>query len=153
MNKSKKLSKEEIKVLVNVIIERKDKEIKDNFEKEYKKEIEEFNVIKKEIEEKYRNLEEEYKEKLKEYKEKNIKDNNFRVYIDDLFDVRKSLKWNNGLGIREDYKGYCFDKDRNLKFDDKLRNRIYNELVLNNIKDDINIEELINEFLKKLDIK
>jgi len=49
---SKKLSKKEIEVLVDVIIERKDKEIKDNYREKYKNEIKEFKIIKKEIIEK-----------------------------------------------------------------------------------------------------
>ena len=48
----KKLSKKEIEVLVDVIIERKDKEIKDNYREKYKNEIKEFKIIKKEIIEK-----------------------------------------------------------------------------------------------------
>ena len=66
MEKSKKLSKNEIKVLVDVIIERKDKEIKDNYREKQKNEIEEFNVIKNNIIERYLNLEKEYKLILEE---------------------------------------------------------------------------------------
>ena len=72
MEKSKKLSKNEIKVLVDVIIERKDKEIKDNYREKYKNEIEEFNIIKNNIIERYLNLEKEYKLILEEYENKNI---------------------------------------------------------------------------------
>ena len=150
---SKKLSKEEIKVVVDVIIKRKDEEIKNNYKKEYSKEIEEFNIIKKEIEEKYLNLEKEYKLILEEYENKNIKDNNFRIYMRSLEDVRKNINWNSSDSMSIENNGYCFDKNRNLKYDDNLRIKINNELVLNNIKNDVDIEKLINEFVSKIKIK
>ena len=84
---------------------------------------------------------------------KNIKDNNFRIYMRNLDDVRKNINWNSSNSRGLEYEGYCFDKNKNLKYDDNLKIKISNELVLNNIKNDVNIEELINEFLKKLDIK
>jgi hypothetical protein len=149
---SKKLSKKEIEVLVDVIIERKDKEIKDNYREKYKNEIKEFKIIKKEIIEKYLNLEKEYKEKLEEFKNR-CEDDNFRIYMDNLNDVNKCLNWESSNSRGLIYDGYCFNKNRNLKYDDNLKIKINNELVLNNIKNDINIEELINELLKKINIE
>ena len=149
---SKKLSKEEIKVLVDVIVKRKDEEIKNNYREKYSKEIEEFKVIKEEIIEKYLNLEKEYKEKLEEFKNR-CEDGNFRIYMNDLNDVNKCLNWNSSDSMGLMYNGYCFNKNRNLLYDSKLKIKISNELVLNNIKNNIDIEKLINEFVEKLNIK
>jgi hypothetical protein len=141
MKKSKKLSRIELDVVVGEIL-KKSNEIKENELKEkYCKEIE---IVEKELDllkEKYNNFKEEFSNKIKELKE--LENNEFRV----------SVSWLNNL---EEYKkgDYSYIKKGYslIKNIDSInnRNKIYNELVINGINEDVNIKEVIENYIKEL---
>jgi hypothetical protein len=140
MSKSKKLSRIELDVVVNEIL-KKSNEIKEKELKEkYCKEIE---IVEKELDlmkEKYNNFKEEFSNKVKELKELENKEFILNVsYLNSLEEYKKDFGY-----IK---KGYSLIKniDNNIN-----RNKIYNELVINGINEDISIKEVIENYIKEL---
>jgi len=141
MSKSKKLSRIELDVVVSEIFKRSN-EIKENELKEkYCKEIE---IVEKELDlfkERYNKFKEEFSEKIKELKKLESKEFKLSVFSLNNLEGYKKGEYNY---IRS---GYCLmtniDNSNN-------RNKIYNELVINRISEDINIKEVIDNYVKEL---
>lgn len=141
MSKSKKLSRIELDVVVNEIFS-KSNEIKEKELKEkYCKEIE---IVEKELDlfkERYNKFKEEFSEKIKELKKLESKE--FKLsfsYFDGLGEYKRNEYSNIKNGY---YLMKSIDNNNN-------RNRIYNELVINGINEDINIKEVIDNYIKEL---
>jgi hypothetical protein len=140
MSKSKKLSRIELDVVVSEILS-KSKEIKEKELKEkYSKEIE---FVEKELDllkEKYNSFKEEFRIKIEELKE--LENKEFRLsvsYLGNLDEYKRDLGYvKNGYSLIKNI-------DNNIN-----RNRIYNELVINGISEDINIKEVIENYIKEL---
>ena len=141
MSKSKKLSRIELDVVVSEIFKRSN-EIKENELKEkYCKEIE---IVEKELDlfkERYNKFKEEFSEKIKELKKLESKEFKLSVFSLNNLEGYKKGEYNY---IRS---GYCLmtniDNSNN-------RNKIYNELVINRISEDINVKEVIDNYIKEL---
>jgi hypothetical protein len=140
MSKSKKLSRIELDVVVNEILS-KSNEIKEKELKEkYFKEIE---IVEKELDlmkEKYNNFKEEFSNKVKELKELENKEFKLNVsYLNSLEEYKREFGY-----IKS---GYSLIKN----IDNGInRNRIYNELVISGINEDISIKEVIENYIKEL---
>ena len=133
MSKSKKLSRIELDVVVGEILKKsneiKEKELKEKYFKEIEFVEKELDLLK----EKYNNFKEEFRIKIEELKE--LENKEFRLNV-------------NYLGNLDEYKrefgyvknGYSLIKniDNNIN-----RSRIYNELVINGISEEVNIKELV----------
>lgn len=141
MSKSKKLSRIELDVVVSEIFKRsneiKEKELKEK----YCKEIE---IVEKELDlfkERYNKFKEEFSEKIKELKKLESKEFRLSVFSLNNLEGYKKGEYNY---IRS---GYCLmtniDNSNN-------RNKIYNELVINRISEDINVKEVIDNYIKEL---
>lgn len=141
MSKSKKLSRIELDVVVSEIFKRsneiKEKELKEK----YCKEIE---IVEKELDlfkERYNKFKEEFSEKIKELKKLESKEFKLSVFSLNNLEGYKKGEYNY---IRS---GYCLmtniDNSNN-------RNKIYNELVINRISEDINVKEVIDNYIKEL---
>jgi len=140
MSKSKKLSRIELDVVVGEILKKsneiKEKELKEKYFKEIEFVEKELDLLK----EKYNNFKEEFRIKIEELKE--LENKEFRLNV-------------NYLGNLDEYKrefgyvknGYSLIKniDNNIN-----RSRIYNELVINGISEEVNIKELIENYIKEL---
>ena len=141
MSKSKKLSRIELDVVVSEIFS-KSNEIKEKELKEkYCKEIE---IVEKELDlfkERYNKFKEEFSEKIKELKKLESKEFKLSVFSLNNLEGYKRGEYNY---IRS---GYCLmtniDNSNN-------RNKIYNELVINRISEDINVKEVIDNYIKEL---
>lgn len=140
MSKSKKLSKVELDVVINEILS-KSNEIKEKELKEkYCKEIE---IVEKELDlmkEKYNNFKEEFSNKIKELKELESKEFKLNVcYLNNLEEYKREFSYvKNGYSLIRN-----IDNNNN-------RNKIYNELVINGINEDVNIKEVIENYIKEL---
>lgn len=141
MSKSKKLSRIELDVVISEIFKRsneiKEKELKEK----YCKEIE---IVEKELDlfkERYNKFKEEFSEKIKELKKLESKEFRLSVFSLNNLEGYKKGEYNY---IRS---GYCLmtniDNSNN-------RNKIYNELVINRISEDINVKEVIDNYIKEL---
>jgi len=140
MSKSKKLSRIELDVVVGEILKKsneiKEKELKEKYFKEIEFVEKELDLLK----EKYNNFKEEFRIKIEELKK--LENKEFVLNV-------------NYLGNLEEYKrefgyvknGYSLIKniDNNIN-----RSRIYNELVINGISEEVNIKELIENYIKEL---
>jgi len=141
MSKSKKLSRIELDVVVNEILS-KSNEIKENELKEkYCKEIE---IVEKELDlfkERYNKFKEEFSNKINELRKLESKEFKLSVFSLNNLEGYKKGEYNY---IRS---GYCLmtniDNSNN-------RNKIYNELVINRISEDINVKEVIDNYIKEL---
>ena len=140
--KSKKLSKIELDVVVNEVLN-KSKDLKlVKLKEKYSNEIE---ILDKEIDlfkKKFDVLNEEFKIKKEELdKLCEGKDIRLSIYkLDDLSNYKEKENYNkkeNSYYLKESYNG-------------KDRGDVYNKLVLLGISNDINIEELINSFVNDL---
>lgn len=140
--KSKKLSKIELDVVVNEVLN-KSKDLKlVKLKEKYSNEIE---ILDKEIDlfkKKFDVLNEEFKIKKEELdKLCEGKDIRLSIYkLDDLNNYKEKESYNNkkeSYYLKESYNG-------------KDRGDVYNKLVLLGISNDINIEELINSFVNDL---
>jgi hypothetical protein len=140
MSKSKKLSRIELDVVVSEILS-KSKEIKEKELKEkYSKEIE---FVEKELDllkEKYNSFKEEFRIKIEELKKLENKEFILNVnWLGNLDEYKRDLGYvKNGYSLIKNI-------DNNIN-----RNRIYNELVINGISEDINIKEVIENYIKEL---
>jgi hypothetical protein len=141
MSKSKKLSRIELDVVVSEIFKRsneiKEKELKEK----YCKEIE---IVEKELDlfkERYNKFKEEFSNKINELRKLESKEFKLSVFSLNNLEGYKKGEYNY---IRS---GYCLmtniDNSNN-------RNKIYNELVINRISEDVNIKEVIDNYIKEL---
>lgn len=141
MSKSKKLSRIELDVVVNEILS-KSNEIKENELKEkYCKEIE---IVEKELDlfkERYNKFKEEFSNKIKELKKLESKE--FRLSVS-YFGSLEEYKRNEYSNIKNGY--YLMKNIDNIN----NRNRIYNELVISGINEEVNIKEVIDNYIKEL---
>jgi hypothetical protein len=141
MSKSKKLSRIELDVVVSEIFKRSNKIKENELKEKYCKEIE---IVEKELDlfkERYNKFKEEFSEKIKELKKLESKEFKLSVFSLNNLEGYKKGEYNY---IRS---GYCLmtniDNSNN-------RNKIYNELVINRISEDINIKEVIDNYVKEL---
>jgi len=145
MSKSKKLSKVELDVVVSEIL-KKSKEIKDKeIEGKYSKEIEIFNKELDLFKEKYLLLKKEFDNKIEELKELNNEE--FRIsisYFSDLDKYKNSSEYEYSGNRKKSY--YIINNIDSYK----SRERIYNELVINGINEEVNIKEIIDNYIKEL---
>ena len=143
MSKSKKLSKVELDVVVNEIL-MKSKEVKEKkIEEKYSKEIEIFNKELDIFKEKYLVLEKEFDIKIKELKKLCNKEFYLSVsYFSDLDKYKNDSNYSNNRK-----KSYYIMNGLN---DYENRNRIYNELVINGINEEVNIKEIIDNYINEL---
>lgn len=143
MSKSKKLSRVELDVVVSEILKKgrdlKEKELKEKYSKEIELIEKEFDLLK----EKYNELYNEFDVKIKELR-KLCENNEISVGLNCLNDLRdyKNKKMYGG-----ERKGYYL---RNSVDNLNIRSEIYNELVLNGINEEININEVIDNWVKKV---
>jgi len=143
MSKSKKLSKVELDVVVNEIL-KKSNEIKEKkIEEKYSKEIEIFDKELDLFKEKYLKLKVEFDSKIKELKKLSNKE--FRISISYFNDLDK---YKNGSNYGDNRKKSYYIMNNIDSY--KSRERIYNELVINGINEEINIKELIDNYIKEL---
>jgi len=143
MSKSKKLSKVELDVVVSEIL-KKSVEIKDKkIEEKYSKEIEIFDKELDLMKEKYLKLKEEFDNKIEELKKLSNKE--FRISISYFNDLDK---YKNGSNYGDNRKKSYYIMNNIDSY--KSRERIYNELVINGINEEINIKELIDNYIKEL---
>ena len=143
MSKSKKLSRIELDVVVNEIL-KKSNEIKEKkIEEKYSKEIEIFDKELDLMKEKYLELRNEFNNKIEELKK--LSNNEFRLSISYIEDLGK-YKNNSNYGDNKK-KSYYIINGLN---DYNNRNKIYNELVINGINEDVNIKEVIESYIKEL---
>jgi len=141
---SKKLSKLELEVVVNEILS-KSKEFKEKeIEKKYSKEIEIFDKELDMFKEKYLLLKEEFDNKIEELDK--LCNKEFKLSIRYFVDLDKYKNVNEYVIDSRKKSFYVINNVDSWS----NRNKIYNELVLNNIKNDINIEELIDNYVKEL---
>jgi hypothetical protein len=143
MSKSKKLSKVELDVVVNEIL-KKSKEIKEKkIEEKYSKEIEIFDKELDLMKEKYLKLKVEFDNKIEELKELSNKEIKLSIsYFNDLDKYK-----NNNEYSENRKKSYYIMSGLN---EYKNREKIYNELVINGINEDVNIKEVIENYIKEL---
>lgn len=142
MSKSKKLSKVELEVVINEIL-KKSKDIRsEKLKEKYFKEIE---VIEKEfdlLKEKYNELEKEFDIKKNELLNL-CEGKDISVGLSNLYDLRdykdKRYSYNNR-------KGFYLKDNLNVN----LRNEIYNELVINGINEDVNIKEVMENYINEV---
>jgi len=141
MSKSKKLSRIELDVVVSEIFKRSNKIKENELKEKYCKEIE---IVEKELDlfkERYNKFKEEFSEKIKELKKLESKEFKLSVFSLNNLEGYKKGEYNY---IRS---GYCLmtniDNSNN-------RNKIYNELVINRISEDINVKEVIDNYIKEL---
>jgi hypothetical protein len=143
MSKSKKLSKVELDVVVSEIL-KKSREVKEKkIEEKYVKEIE---ILDKELDlfkEKYLVLRKEFDIKIEELKK--LCNKEFRLSISYFNDLDKYK--NNGEYCESRKKSYYIMNNIDSY---KSRDRIYNELVINGINEDVNIKEVIENYIKEL---
>jgi len=144
MSKSKKLSKVELEVVVNEILS-KSKEFKEKeIEEKYSKEIEIFDKELDIFKEKYLLLKKEFDNKIEELNK--LCNKEFKLSIRYFVDLDK-YKNNNEFVVDNRKKSFYVinnvDSWNN-------RNKIYNELVINGINEEINIKELIDNYIKEL---
>jgi hypothetical protein len=141
--KSKKLSKVELDVVVNEIL-KKSKEIKEKkIEEKYSKEIEIFDKELDLFKEKYLKLEKEFNNKIEELKKLNNKE--IFISVSYLNDLDKYKNDSNFSSNRK--KSYYINNDIDSY---KSRERIYNELVISGINENVNIKEVIDNYIKEL---
>jgi hypothetical protein len=142
MSKSKKLSKVELDVVVSEILKKgkdlKEKELKEKYSKEIELIEKEFDVLK----EKYSELYNEFDVKKNELR-KLCENNEISIGLNCLNDLN-DYKSNKSYSNR---KGYYL---RNNIDNMNLRNEIYNELVINGINEEINIKEVIDNYVEKI---
>ena len=145
MSKSKKLSKVELDVVVSEIL-KKSKEVKEKkIEEKYSKEIEIFNKELDIFKEKYLVLEKEFDIKIKELKKLCNKEFSLSVmYFSDLDKYKNDSNYNYSNNRK---KSYYIMNGLN---DYENRNKIYNELVINGISEEINIKEIIDNYINEL---
>ena len=143
MSKSKKLSKVELDVVVNEIL-KKSKEVKEKkIEEKYSKEIEIFDKELELFKEKYLILKVEFDSKIEELKK--LCNKEFRLsisYFNDLDKYKNNEEYSNNR--KKSY--YIMNNIDSYK----SRDRIYNELVINGINEDVNIKEVIENYIKEL---
>jgi hypothetical protein len=141
--KSKKLSKVELDVVVNEIL-KKSKEIKEKeIEEKYSKEIEIFDKELDLFKEKYLKLEKEFNIKIEELKKLNNKEFSISIsYLNDLDKYKNDSNFNNNRK-----KSYYINNNIDSY---KSRERIYNELVISGINENVNIKEVIDNYIKEL---
>jgi len=144
MSKSKKLSKVELEVVVNEILS-KSKEFKEKeIEEKYSKEIEIFDKELDIFKEKYLLLKKEFDNKIGELKK--LCNKEFKISVSYFNDLDK-YKNNNEFVVDNRKKSFYVinnvDSWNN-------RNKIYNELVINGINGDVNIKEVIENYIKEL---
>jgi hypothetical protein len=141
MSKSKKLSRIELDVVVSEIFKRSNKIKENELKEKYCKEIE---IVEKELDlfkERYNKFKEEFSNKINELRKLESKEFKLSVFSLNNLEGYKKGEYNY---IRS---GYCLmtniDNSNN-------RNKIYNELVINRISEDINIKEVIDNYVKEL---
>jgi hypothetical protein len=141
MSKSKKLSRIELDVVVSEIFKRSNKIKENELKEKYCKEIE---IVEKELDlfkERYNKFKEEFSNKINELRKLESKEFKLSVFSLNNLEGYKKGEYNY---IRS---GYCLmtniDNSNN-------RNKIYNELVINRISEDINIKEVIDNYIKEL---
>jgi hypothetical protein len=144
MSKSKKLSKVELDVVVSEILS-KSKEFKEKeIEKKYSKEIEIFDKELDIFKEKYLLLKKEFDNKIEELNK--LCNKEFKLSVRYFVDLDK-YKNNNEYVVDSRKKSFYImnnvDSWNN-------RNKIYNELVINGINEDVNIKEVIENYIKEL---
>jgi len=144
MSKSKKLSKVELEVVVNEILS-KSKEFKEKeIEEKYSKEIEIFDKELDIFKEKYLLLKKEFDNKIEELNK--LCNKEFKLSVRYFVDLDK-YKNNNEFVVDNRKKSFYVinnvDSWNN-------RNKIYNELVINGINGDVNIKEVIDNYIKEL---
>jgi hypothetical protein len=139
MSKSKKLSRVELDVVVNEIL-KKSKEVKvKKIEEKYSKEIKlidkELDLIRKN----YLKLKEDFE--IKKEKLSKLLDKNEIVilvrYINDIEEYKREDSW------KKKYYGVDLN-------DINVYDKIRNELILEGIDENINIKEVINNYVNKL---
>jgi hypothetical protein len=144
MSKSKKLSKVELDVVVNEIL-KSSKEIKEKkIEEKYSKEIEIFDKELDLFKEKYLKLEKEFNIKIEELKK--LCNKEFKISISYFNDLDKYKNNSDYYSNNRKKSYYIIDNIDSYK----SRERIYNELVINGINEDINIKEVIDNYIKEL---
>jgi hypothetical protein len=141
MSKSKKLSRIELDVVVSEIFKRSNKIKENELKEKYCKEIE---IVEKELDlfkERYNKFKEEFSNKINELRKLESKEFKLSVFSLNNLEGYKRGEYNY---IRS---GYCLmtniDNSNN-------RNKIYNELVINRISEDINVKEVIDNYIKEL---
>lgn len=141
MSKSKKLSRIELDVVVSEIFKRSNKIKENELKEKYCKEIE---IVEKELDlfkERYNKFKEEFSNKINELRKLESKEFKLSVFSLNNLEGYKKGEYNY---IRS---GYCLmtniDNSNN-------RNKIYNELVINRISEDINVKEVIDNYIKEL---
>ena len=141
MSKSKKLSRMELDVVVGEIL-KKSNEIKEkNLEEKYVKEIEIFDKELDLMKEKYLKLREEFSNKIEELKKLSNKEFRLNVsYFNDLENYKNGNDYNNK---KKSY--YIMNNINNIN-----RDKIFNELVISGINEDVNIKEVIDNYIKEI---
>jgi hypothetical protein len=141
--KSKKLSKVELDVVVNEIL-KKSNEIKEKkIEEKYSKEIEIFDKELDLFKEKYLKLKEDFDIKIEELKKLNNKEFSISIsYLNDLDKYKNDSNFNNNRK-----KSYYINNNID---NYKSREKIYNELVISGINENVNIKEVIDNYIKEL---
>jgi hypothetical protein len=141
MSKSKKLSKIELDVVVSEILKKseilRDEKMRELYKDEINEIEKEFDLLKVKFDE----LDNEFKIKVEKLKEL-CKDKKISLgisYISDLRDYKNNSFCN-------ERKSYYIKKNYN----NNERSEVYNKLVLMGINNEINIEELINEFVNSI---
>ena len=136
MSKSKKLSRMELDVVVGEIL-KKSNEIKEkNLEEKYVKEIEIFDKELDLMKEKYLKLREEFSNKIEELRKLSNKEFRLNVsYFNDLENYKNGNDYNNK---KKSY--YIMNNINNIS----NRDKIFNELVISGINEDVNIKEIVN---------
>jgi hypothetical protein len=142
MSKSKKLSRMELDVVVGEIL-KKSNEIKEkNLEEKYVKEIEIFDKELDLMKEKYLKLREEFSNKIEELKKLSNKEFRLNVsYFNDLENYKNGNDYNNK---KKSY--YIMNNINNIS----NRDKIFNELVISGINEDVNIKEVIDNYIKEI---
>ena len=141
---SKKLSKLELEVVVNEILS-KSKEFKEKeIEKKYSKEIEIFDKELDMFKEKYLLLKEEFDNKIEELDK--LCNKEFKLSIRYFVDLDKYKNVNEYVIDSRKKSFYVINNVDSWS----NRNKIYNELVINGINEDVNIKEVIENYIKEL---
>lgn len=140
MSKSKKLSRIELDVVVSEILKKseilRDEKMRELYKDEINEIEKEFDLLKVKFDE---------------------LDNEFKIKVEKLKELCKDKKISLGIGYVSDLRDYKNDSynRRNSYYikksgDWEERNVVYNKLVLMGINNEINIEELINNYVKEL---
>jgi hypothetical protein len=142
MSKSKKLSRMELDVVVGEIL-KKSNEIKEkNLEEKYVKEIEIFDKELDLMKEKYLKLREEFSNKIEELRKLSNKEFRLNInYFNDLENYKNGNDYNNK---KKSY--YIMNNINNIS----NRDKIFNELVISGINEDVNIKEVIDNYIKEI---